>query len=222
MSNTANPIPYDEVWQMYLKASKDLHDSLLRERKMAKQIAALSTLSQEEGRVQLSIPTADKSGVTKYDDNQVKSGRFIKGLKEKNKSINNQLQMEREINEHLTEKIAVLQGDNGISAYDETELAVLKMIAVERLGQFNREGWTLEHDQQHKHGELAIAAACYALHDTDARVENPNSDNENGWPWESAWWKPKEELMNLVRSAALIIAEIRRKFGDTIPPSTPR
>lgn len=30
------------------------------------------------------------------------------------------------------------------------------------------------------------------------------------WPWDREWWKPKDRRRNLVRAAALLIAEIER------------
>ncbi|TIM14496.1 MAG: hypothetical protein E5Y67_12520 [Mesorhizobium sp.] len=40
-------------------------------------------------------------------------------------------------------------------------------IAAERQRQIESEGWTPEHDDKHEKGELAGAAACYALHDVN-------------------------------------------------------
>jgi hypothetical protein len=84
----------------------------------------------------------------------------------------------------------------------------IELIAAERQRQINEEGWTLEHDATHRYGELAIAAACYAVEGTDASVEWPDSDS--GWPWAPKDWKPKDEISNLVRAGALIAAEIDR------------
>lgn len=33
-----------------------------------------------------------------------------------------------------------------------------------------------------------------------------------GWPWHDHWWKPKGVMSNLVRAAALIIAEMGRRL----------
>lgn len=38
----------------------------------------------------------------------------------------------------------------------------VELIAAERERQVTQEGWTPEHDKQHDHGELAMAAVCYA------------------------------------------------------------
>lgn len=82
-------------------------------------------------------------------------------------------------------------------------------VAAERLRQQQEEGWTPEHDDQHRHGELARAAASYAVsnRETDA---SDRSTVPTLWPWSYEWWKPKGRRRNLVRAAALLIAEIER------------
>ena len=40
----------------------------------------------------------------------------------------------------------------------------IEAIAAERQRQIEAEGWTPGHDDTHDRGELARAAACYALH----------------------------------------------------------
>jgi hypothetical protein len=74
----------------------------------------------------------------------------------------------------------------------------VELIAAERERQKAVEGWTPEHDAQHTNGEMAVAAASYALGDSTL------------WPWSWAWYKPKERLDDLVRAGALIAAEIDR------------
>ena len=76
--------------------------------------------------------------------------------------------------------------------------AALTDIAAERERQKSVEGWTPEHDDNHRNGEMAYAAAKYI-----SPVINP-------WPFERKWWKPKTRRYDLVRAAALIVAEIER------------
>lgn len=81
----------------------------------------------------------------------------------------------------------------------------------ERNRQREEEGWSESHDDSHVHGELAQAAGCYALHaglPTPAQV--PPGMSPQDWPWNTKWWKPKDRRRDLVRAAALIIAEIER------------
>ena len=86
---------------------------------------------------------------------------------------------------------------------------VVGEVATERQRQKEVEGWTTEHDDSHREGQMATAAACYALGDTD--IKDPvDGGLINIWPWDIVWWKPKDRRRDLVRAAALIVAEIER------------
>jgi hypothetical protein len=90
-------------------------------------------------------------------------------------------------------------------------------VLLERERQITAEGCDLAHDDDHQCGELAVAAACYAFY---AGNQAPSRHEylpgweawvRQVWPWEMEWWKPKPEARrNLVRAAALLIAEIER------------
>lgn len=85
----------------------------------------------------------------------------------------------------------------------------------ERTRQQVEEGWNLEHDDSHDPGELAKAAACYALNAASmSHVEEDKyaelSTMPLIWPWVEKWWKPKNRRRDLVRAAALIIAEVEK------------
>lgn len=73
-------------------------------------------------------------------------------------------------------------------------------LVAERRRQIEAEGWTPYHDDEHGNGELARAAACYAL----GKILN------GYWPWSPRWWKPKDRRRDLIRAGALIVAEIER------------
>src|SRR3990167_9162541 len=98
------------------------------------------------------------------------------------------------------------------------DMSVIDEIASERTRQVAIEGWTFEHDDRHPPSELAQAAACYALVDSQVIMNDPFDDGaillrdlvKNMWPWELEWWKPKSMRRNLVVAAALIVAEIVR------------
>lgn len=77
-------------------------------------------------------------------------------------------------------------------------------VIAERQRQIEKEGWSAEHDYEHFNGDLSRAAACYALHNSGSA---PPRDL---WPWDMEWWKPKDRRRNLVRAAALLLAEIER------------
>lgn len=89
-------------------------------------------------------------------------------------------------------------------------MSSLEDIAAERRRQIDTEGWTVEHDDEHDAGQLASAAACYAL---AAVMDSPSANDTTCaryWPWERKWWKPTDRRRNLVKAGALIVAEIER------------
>lgn len=85
-------------------------------------------------------------------------------------------------------------------------------VLAERRRQIESEGWTPEHDDAHENGALARAAACYAIGQTlDRKGSKARSIPDwSLWPWDAKWWKPRSHRENLVRSGALILAEIER------------
>jgi hypothetical protein len=90
----------------------------------------------------------------------------------------------------------------------------IQLIADERERQKTEEGWTEEHDDAHSEGELAAAAACYAMPER-LRDYLRSRDGRKvlapvQWPWSPKWWKPKDGMDDLVRAGALIAAEIER------------
>lgn len=93
-------------------------------------------------------------------------------------------------------------------------------VLAERQRQITAEGWTPEHDDKHDRGELANAAACYAI---GSRLGFGMSWKEEiierFWPWAFAWWKPSTPRRNLVKAAALILAEIDRLDRLPTPPA---
>lgn len=78
------------------------------------------------------------------------------------------------------------------------DTAGVRAIADERRRQIEVEGWTAQHDVQNRYGELASAAACYAV------------GSDAYWPWHPEWWKPTNRRRDLVKAGALIAAEIDR------------
>lgn len=97
----------------------------------------------------------------------------------------------------------------------------LSLIAAERDRQKHEEGWTLEHDDQHTIGELARAAACYAIPPSWREVKTGGvgvhvvySVVYALWPaaWSLNWFKPtpQDRIRELVKAGALIVAEIER------------
>lgn len=90
-------------------------------------------------------------------------------------------------------------------------------VLEERRRQVYEEGWTPEHDDEHSGGELARAAACYAMGSLmDFSPLEPRAGMFSVinlmWPssWHWKWWKPGTPRRMLVKAAALLIAEIER------------
>jgi hypothetical protein len=95
-------------------------------------------------------------------------------------------------------------------------------VLAERNRQIEMEGWTRDHDDEHDTGQLAAAAAAYALEASllfpDVRTDEHQRLIQRIWPWDSQWWKPKDKRRNLVRAAALALAEIERLDRASLPP----
>ena len=91
----------------------------------------------------------------------------------------------------------------------------IELIAEERQRQIEVEGWTKEHDAQHKDCELVKAAICYAdpnvYYHQENRIIMFRIPNEF-WPkhWDMSWFKPTDRIRDLVKAGALIAAEIDR------------
>lgn len=95
----------------------------------------------------------------------------------------------------------------------------IERIAKERQRQMDVEGWTPEHDDQYKRGELIAAAECYTHFAERVRGAKSmvnklvlvHSGTPKNWPWDKKWWKPSDDpTRNLVKAGALIAAEIDR------------
>jgi len=103
---------------------------------------------------------------------------------------------------------SVIEWD-GVSRQAPT-LAVLD-VAAERQRQMDVEGWTTAHDDAHGAGEMAVAAGCYALCAGECDgVQKDDLKVPLFWPWHPDWWKPSDKRRDLVKAAALLLAEIER------------
>lgn len=77
-------------------------------------------------------------------------------------------------------------------------------------------------DDEHADGDLAKAAAVYNLavaaylaanerkHKFGRRFASAGIAPER-WPWPIRWWKPKDRKSDLIRAAALLVAELERR-----------
>ena len=80
---------------------------------------------------------------------------------------------------------------------------VLRLIQAERENQIVSHGYSTTHDKMWERGELAQAAAVYAMPAQKRRVED--------WPFEKFFYRPElSRVDELIKAAALIVAEIER------------
>lgn len=83
------------------------------------------------------------------------------------------------------------------------KLSVLDEIDLERQHQIEDLGYNAQWDDEYKNFQLAKAAECYV---------NPYAMKivPQYWPFNWVYWKPRTYRENLIRAAALIVAEIER------------
>lgn len=116
------------------------------------------------------------------------------------------------------------------SSGNGTGASGVALIAAERERQVTAEGWTLEHDERHKAGQLADAAACLAATEPIFVRREQSEQNRRysvgttfvtPWPHEThtgrgesfsgPWRRPEtDRIRDLVKAGALIAAEIDR------------
>lgn len=92
-------------------------------------------------------------------------------------------------------------------------MSAIEDIAAERQRQIESHGWSLRHDDIHDQGELASAAACYALSSDqrwmlDDRYKEPFA--RRIWPWNPEDFRPRSRREELIIASALLVAEIER------------
>ncbi|EAZ57582.1 hypothetical protein [Pseudomonas aeruginosa] len=112
----------------------------------------------------------------------------------------------------IAESVLYLLAADLLAAAPGTEVPQAWLdVQAERKRQVEVEGWTPEHDDAHSHGQMARAAACYALAGSSA----PNDGTAAllvslAWPWDEQWWKPSTARRDMVKACALALAEIER------------
>jgi hypothetical protein len=91
---------------------------------------------------------------------------------------------------------------------------ILDEIRGERARQIAGHGFDADHDDRHSAFELGKAAAAYLgfaiVKDTTRKQNAKNPYTPGVWPWDAKWWKPTNRRRDLVKAAALIVAEIER------------
>jgi hypothetical protein len=131
--------------------------------------------------------------------------------------------------EFLKENSALKGSGSGLCRYPKSQtkkdmtmkktiMTGIELITVERKRQIEEEGWTAEHDDKWGYGQLANAAACYAMTNQHricwAKKVGlwAKTTFEVIWPFSKEWWKPTPEdrIRELVKAGALAAAEIDR------------
>lgn len=93
-------------------------------------------------------------------------------------------------------------------------MTIIDEIAAERRRQVEAEEFYPKHDDSHRYGEMAGAGACYTMN--GLKIQNAVLRSRVGdlvadlWPWAQSWWKPTTRRRDLIKAAALIVAEIER------------
>lgn len=86
----------------------------------------------------------------------------------------------------------------------------IELIRTERERQILDEGYSLEHDDSEKYGELSLAASIYAC------PKEFRDNIKSCWPWDIEYFKEDYtytidgRIRELVKAGALIVAEIDR------------
>lgn len=117
------------------------------------------------------------------------------------------------------------RGEDSDVEWDECESSSKENLAIfdvlnERKRQIEQKQYSPEHDDKYDQNELIRAASSYLNHvvgrhwvcESKSFGVNVYQSEEapDLWPWDSDFWKPKNPRRDLVRAAALIIAEIEK------------
>lgn len=98
------------------------------------------------------------------------------------------------------------------SPEEAARFCLINEILVERIRQISGEGYQPATDDTYVEGELAQAAATYAL--SAAEISGAHAF----WPWHMHTYRPGLPRRDLIKAAALILAEIERLDRLTAQP----
>lgn len=85
----------------------------------------------------------------------------------------------------------------------------IDLVKEEREKQINKYGYTTVHDRQH-HSKVVLYGALAYLNST---IYSSTAGIED-WPFEKESFKPEGDIKNLVKAAAMIIAEIDKRLEE--------
>lgn len=103
--------------------------------------------------------------------------------------------------------------------------AAQRAVWAERMRQIGDHGFDARHDDAHRFGELALAAASYILTDFGVSVLTSNvvaglvvqAPGNRLWPWQVHEFKATPSRMrNLVKACALLEAELERELRKSL------
>lgn len=154
-----------------------------------------------------------------------RENQFAQVLKDRESSVRDLLKERADQTNHA---IMVNREEAGQAGYDRALQDIgytvsVGMIAAERRRQVEGESWTSAHDDGHDAGQIALAAACYAIESAGRDSVEYRLGHAGGieinvdalglyWPFDRDWWKPGNPIRNLVKAGALIAAEIDRRL----------
>jgi NTP pyrophosphatase (non-canonical NTP hydrolase) len=124
-----------------------------------------------------------------------------------------------DLSESLVEKFNKTSVEKGLKTMFEVGvLDGIEVIAAERIRQIAQKGFTDEHDDEHRLGELTDAAMCFNLAGDGMSLRGWTQEEARRemlafcWPWEDQWCKPAPTAIgNYAKAGALIAAEIDRQ-----------
>ena len=85
----------------------------------------------------------------------------------------------------------------------------IDLVKKEREKQISKHGYTIVHDRQHPKKAVLYGALAYL----NSVIYSPNIGIED-WPFEEESFKPEGDVNNLVKAAAMIIAEIDKRLEE--------
>lgn len=108
---------------------------------------------------------------------------------------------------------SLMDAVNQINASGCPTRSVLDEIIAERRRQIEVEGYDEMHDDEHRPGEIASAAAAIAMNVgcvLSGWNGYPKGHSPDLFPWDEVYWKPKGPRRDLIIAMALLWAEIDR------------
>ena len=85
----------------------------------------------------------------------------------------------------------------------------IDLVKKEREKQISKHGYTTVHDRQHSKKAVLYGALAYlnsVIYSSNVGIED--------WPFKEESFKPEGDIKNLVKAAAMIIAEIDKRLEE--------